>query len=213
MATIIRTAQSEEEIPTADQIAVYVESLKLYRQQNPNLDGEFVHLIDNLPTPRKIRQDFSFEEVKILFETVGYLWRKITGNDLGGEVKTKWGELPFLGNYWIIKDGIVLPGLNHYSIVKQNANMFSNLLNINGFALQHYLVGQPNRLIQFIIKNGGVRMLARKDQKAFFQMSECTYAEWGKLKVKKLDFREKVVKIIDFKVPYKGWNSGIPIKL
>lgn len=211
MATITKYSYSQEEIPTADEIAVYVESLKLYKERNDNIDDEHRVLIDNLPTPRQIKREFSNQEANILFETVGYLWREITGNDLIMETKGQRGTLPFLGNYWIINNGVMLYGINHYTIIKKNTSMICSLLNINGFALQHYLSGHPNDLIRFVIQNGGVRMLARMDHKAFFQMSEQTYAKWGKVKVKKFDFRKKIVKIVDFKVPFKGWNSGIPI--
>ncbi|MFW5879940.1 MAG: hypothetical protein ACOCUV_03865 [bacterium] len=211
MTTITKQAYSEEEIPTADELALYVESLKLYKERNSNIDEKYIELIDNLPTPRKITQDFSNEEANILFETVGYLWREITGNSVVIENKSERGTLPFIGNYWLIQNGIMLHGINHYTIVKNNSSLFCSLLNINGFALQHYLAGQPNMLIKFIIENGGTRMLAKIDNKAFFQMAEQTYAKWGKSKVKKLNFKEKIIKIIDLKVPFNGWNSGIPI--
>jgi len=203
----------DEDIPKADALATYVESLQIYLKENPSLKKKYIQLIENLPSPRKIELDFSFEECKILFDTVSYLWRKITKQDLITETKIKHAPESFLGNYWLVKNGILLQGLNHYGIIKQNANLICSLLNINGLALQHYLCGQPSELIDFIIRNGGVRMFVRKDKKAFFQMSEETYAKWGKHKIKKFDFTAKIVKVIDSKLKYTGWQNGISILL
>ena len=87
------------------------------------------------------------------------------------------------------------------------------MLKINGFALQEYLGSRPNDLIKFIIDNGGVRMFVNKNKKLYAQMSPETYGKWGRAKVKKYDFKLKAVKVIDLRAPYKGWKSGITIKL
>jgi len=213
MAKIEKIANHEKETPPADIIAIYVESLQLYRKEMPGLKQKYCDLIDSLPSPRQIRKTFSIEETKILFETVGFLWRTITKEDLITEMEIERAPDSLLGNYWIVKNGILLHGINHYGIIKQNATLICALLNINGFALQHYLCARPLEVIDFIIRNGGVRMLVRKDKKAFFQMSEDTYAKWGKYKVKRFDFVKKITKVLDPTLEYKGWSSGIPILL
>ena len=49
--------------------------------------------------------------------------------------------------------------------------------------------------------------------KSYFQMNDQIYGEWGRNKVKKLDFKNKIVKLIDKKINYDGWKSGITIIL
>jgi len=211
---IYRIAQNMKiEVPNAEVLATYVESLKMYLKDKPDLKEKLAELIKNLPTPSKIKKDFSYEECKILYETVGYLWKKITGNDIIEESHTQEAPETLLGNYWMIENGLLLHGVNHFTIIKQNASILSSLLNVNGFALQQYLVSRPNKLIRFILENGGIRVFINKSKEAYFQMSEDTYAEWGRSKVKGLDFHKKIVKVIDFRVPYKGWKSGVAVKL
>jgi len=211
---IYRIAQNMRiEVPNAEVLATYVESLKMYLEDKPDLKEKLSELIKNLPTPSKIKKDFSYEECKILYETVGYLWKKITGNDIIEESHTQEAPETLLGNYWMIENGLLLHGVNHFTIIKQNASILSSLLNVNGFALQQYLVSRPNKLIRFILENGGIRVFINKSKEAYFQMSEDTYAEWGRSKVKGLDFHKKIVKVIDFRVPYKGWKSGVAVKL
>ncbi|GAF77777.1 unnamed protein product, partial [marine sediment metagenome] len=67
--------------------------------------------------------------------------------------------------------------------------------------------------IRFILENGGVRLFVNKNKKLYAQMSSTIYGKFGKKKIKKYDFPERIVRIIDFKAPYKGWKSGIAIKL
>jgi len=201
-----------EEYPKVDVLATYVESLKMYLEDN-SINPKLADLIETLPSPTKIIKDFSYQECKILFETVNYLWRQITGGDIIDENKIYDKPETLFGNYWIMSNGVLLHGINHYSIVKQNTNLFSTLLNLNGFALQQYLAGDPHELIRYIIENGAVRVFVTKDKRAYFQMSEDTYADWGKAKVKKYEFKPRIVRIIDFKSPYSGWTSGIAVKL
>ena len=210
---IEKIAFKGDDLPNDETLGAYVDAIQLYYKDHPDVNNVIADQIQKLPSARKIRLDYSEEECKILFESVAYIWREITGQDIIEESKITKGEDAFTGNYWLLENGVILEGINHYSIIKQNATMFSTLLNVNGFALQHYLSSSPEKVIYFIIKNGGIRMLIRKDNKGYFQLSERTYAQWGKSKIKTFDLREKIVKILDSKAPYQGWNSGIPIKL
>jgi hypothetical protein len=213
MKTRIYKVAKEEKFLDADASAQYIEALNLYAKEHPSLDKKYLLLIEDLPSPRKIRQDFSIEECKILFETIDYLWKKITGENIIQDKEIEKAPETLFGNYWLIKNGILLKGVNHYSIIKNNANLFCTLLNLNGMTLQEYLSNRPHKVIEFILNNGGIRMFVNKDRKLYAQMSSNTYGKWGKNKIKKYDFKLKAVKIIDFKRPYDGWKSGITIKL
>lgn len=211
---IFKIAQNTaKEIPRPEIIATYVESLKLYLKDNPNIEEKMTELISKLPVPRQIKKDLSIEECKLVYETVGYLWKKITGQDIIKEVHSQDAPETLTGNYWMIKNGVLLQGVNHFSIIKQNASMFSSLLKLNGFALQQYLVSNPLKLIKYILENGGMRVFIDKNNNAYFQLSEETYGKWGRAKIKSLDFNKKIVKIIDFKAPYNGWKSGVSVIL
>ena len=208
-----KIAIKDEEIPKADVLATYVESLKMHLKKNSNLDPKLKDLIGKMASPTKIRKDYSIQECKILYETVEYLWKKITGKKIIQEEKIQKAPESLFGNYWLIKNGILLHGLNHYGIIKQNASLIATLLNLNQLTLQQYLSDKPHKIIEYILKNGGVRLFINKNKRLQAQMSSQTYGKWGKHKIKKYDFPTKIVRIIDFKVPYEGWKSGIPVKL
>ena len=198
---------------SAEESANYVEALQVYGQEHPSINPEYLSLIKELPSPRKIRQDFSHEECKILYETIGYLWKKLTGEDIIEQKDIINAPETLFGNYWLMKNGILLKGVNHFTIIKHNSSLICTLLNINGMTLQEYLSSKPNKLIEFILKNGGVRMFIDKNKRLYAQMSSETYGKFGKSKIKKYDFPKKIVKVIDFKAPYNGWESGVSIKL
>ena len=210
---IYKIAREEVEVPDAQTLALYTETLKSYIRDIPDLSEEIVEIVKSLPAPKKIRHDFSIKECEILFESIAYVWKKITGQKLIQEQEIINPPETLFGNYWLINNGILLHGVNHYGIIKQNASLLCALLKINGFALQEYLGSRPNDLIKFIIDNGGVRMFVNKNKKLYAQMSPETYGKWGRAKVKKYDFKLKAVKVIDLRAPYKGWKSGITIKL
>jgi len=203
----------EDNIPNAEMLSLYIDTLKLCLKENESLDKKLAKLIEKLPSPRKVRQDFSHAECRILYETIGYLWKEMTGQDIIDESKIKRAPESLFGNYWMLKNGLLLHGKNHFSIIKQNLNLFSSLLNIGGFTLQHYLHIEPQKIILLAIKHGAMRMFITKDKRLYAQMTPRTYAEWGKSKVIKLDFPKKVVRVIDLDAPYKGWNSGVYVKL
>lgn len=211
---IAKNVKEIKEAVSAELLATYIESLHAFKRDNPKLKDKFVDLIENLPSSQKVVKDMSNEEIKILYETVSYVWTKITGKDIIEETHITTAPESLSGVYWMIKNGVLLHGNNHYTIVKQNSQLFQSLLNLNGFALEQYLCSHPNKLINYIIKNGAIRIMADKNRsQIFFQLSEATYAKWGKDKIKKYDFRDKIVKIIDPKTEYKGWNSGVSIRL
>ena len=212
MKTRIYKMAKKEKL-SAEESAEYVKALKMYSDDNPSMDSTYANLIKGLPSARKIRQDFSEEECKILYETIDFLWKKLTGDHIIKDEEIITAPETLFGNYWLMKNGIILKGVNHFSIIKNNTSLICTLLNINGMTLQEYLCSKPEKLIGFIIKNGGVRVLVNSNKKLYAQMSAKTYGQWGKSKIKKYDFGFKAVKVIDFKRPYEGWKSGITIKL
>jgi hypothetical protein len=210
---IKKTAKEEIYVPDPNTLATMVESLKVSLRDNEDIPQEEKFLIKNLPTPRVVRSSLSDSEIAVVFKTVNYLWKKLTGQEFDDTIGVEKHRQPLLGSYWLLRNGILLEGVNHFGIIKNNSIFMITLLGINGMTLQHYMHQDINKLLSFIIMNGGVRMLVTSENKAYFQMSESTYAKWGKKKVKSFDFQSKTVKIIDSKVKYKGWNSGIAIKL
>lgn len=210
---IIKTADKRDRMPDGEQMALYVKTLKQYIKDNPNVNEEWINLIDRMPSPRQIRQDFSIQEIKVLYETVEYLWKKITNNPIIPDKEVISAPETLMGNYWMFNNGILLQGINHYDIIKRNTGLICSLLDINGMTLQEYLCSHPNKLIYFIIKNGGLRLFITKDKRLYAQMSAKTYGKFARNKIRKLDFKNKVAKVIDLKAKYEGWASGITIKL
>jgi hypothetical protein len=79
--------------------------------------------------------------------------------------------------------------------------------------LQEYLSGDPNQLIRLVLKHGALRLFITSDKRFFSQCSPETYGKWAKKKIQKLDFKKRVVKLVDFKREYNGWKSGLVIIL
>ncbi len=201
----------DKDYPSVDDIAAHVESIKLYLLEGQIKDEELKKLIDNLPSPQNIRKRLSEEEVRILFQTVGYIWKKISGHGIIEDSKVVGKPDILCGNYWMIQKGVLLNGVNHFSIIKQNLDLFRSLLGINAFALHEKIGSEPNALIKLILDHGGMRIFVSKDKRFYAQMTDETYGKWGKNKVKKYDFPKRIVKIVDRTSPYKGWKSGINI--
>jgi len=206
----MKIIKTSNKYPNLEEILAHVDSLKLYAE-NKDITPAIKCTIDNLPTSRQIQLHMSNEEIKILWETVDWLWKKITGKDIISESTIIEKPDTLIGNYWIFNKGILLSGINHYTIIKNNASFICSLLGINGFALQQYLHQDPNNLMKFIIDNGGIRMFVRTNREMFAQLSPQTYRNWGKKKLKTYDFHKKILKLIGPNSKYNGWNSGIDI--
>jgi len=202
-----------DRLPDNESLSLYVQSLKQYLKDNSNLCEEWKDLIEKMPSARKVRQDLSFQECKILYETLEYLWEKITKEKIISEKEIIRAPESLDGNYWMMNNGILLQGVNSYDIVKRNVNLFCSLLNIGGMTMQEYLSRKPNDLIKFIIKNGGLRLFVTKDKRFYSQCSPEIYGKWARDKIRKLDFKKKIIKLIDLNTEYNGWDSGITIIL
>jgi hypothetical protein len=212
---ITKTSQmniKKSDIPHPDVLSVYVESLKGFARDKRDLNPSLVELIDKLPSPKKVKKDLSFEETRLLFETISYLWRSITGNSIIEENKVVHQPEALKGDYWLLKNGIMLSGPNHFTIAKHNLELMASILGLDRMAAQYYLAKSPEQLIMFLLRNGAVRLFASKDKKLYFQMSPEVFGRWGKQKVKSFEIKDRSIRVIDFKTPYKGWDSGILIR-
>jgi len=208
---MIKTA--DKKVPSAEDIAAYVEALNIYLENDKIKDKHIATLVKRLPYPDSIRAGFSNEECKLVFQSVNYAWKEITGQDLMQEEQIDRAPKGLEGNYWMMTNGVILSGTNHFTIIKQNLNLFSTLLNISPFVLHEKLASPPDEIIKTVIDNGGMRIFITVDKKGYFQLSDETYSKWGRNKVKGLDIKDKIVKVVDRQTPYKGWKSGITILL
>jgi hypothetical protein len=193
-------------------LAQYVESLKLQVSIGGIKNQAIVSAIKDMPSPKKIRNDFSVEEAKALYETVGWAWKEICGQDILEQRNILATPEKLNGNYWFINHGIVFGGPNHFTIIRKNIDIFATMLKIDPFTIHEKLAQEPNQIISTVINHGGIRVFINKKEKSYFQMTSDTYKEWGKSKVYALDLKEKTVRLIDPKSSYIGWASGIPIK-
>jgi hypothetical protein len=216
MKTKIITADKkiDEKLPSGEQMALYVLTLKQYLDDNKSkISKEWIDLIERLPAPRQIRQDFSFQELKLLYESVEYLWTKVTGHKIIPETEVIKAPESLQGNYLMICNGILLKGLNTNDIIRRNNSLLCSLLNIGGMTMQEKLAGRPNELVKFIIKSGALRLFITKDKRFYAQCTSDTYGKWARNKIRKLDFKKKVVKVIDLRADYNGWKSGVTVIL
>ena len=204
----------DEGIPNGETLALYIKSLKLYLKDNPRMDAGLADLISKLPSDRQVRQDFSKQECKLIYETLEYVWPKISGSPIVSEKEVISAPESLSGSYIMLKNGLMLKGVNSYDIIKSNGLMICSLLGISGLAFHEYLARKPNDIIGLILKHGAMRLYIDNDKKMFVQCSEDTYADWGRKKIQKLDFpKGKIVRIVDFKVPYCGWSNGVLLRL
>lgn len=206
-------ASNEEDRPKADILATYVESLKLFVKQNPNLDKQLANAINGMPSPASIRSNMSEEEARLLYETVDWAWKKITKHDIVDELKVQKPEEHLMGNYWILRDGVIIAGENHFTMIKNNINLFATLLDVGANTLLGHMGSAPNKVIACAIANGAIRVYVNSKKELYCQMSDKTYGEWGRVKIRKMDFPTRVVKVVDVKQPYKGWSSGVAVRL
>lgn len=194
-------------------VATYVESLKMILKEDGIKDPKVKRIVADLPSPNHVKRHMSHHEATVLFQSVRWAWKEITGTDLEEEAGFEAAPETLLGNYWMMKNGMLLHGVNHYVIIKRNISLFASLLDIDPFVIHQKLAAPPQELIKLIIDNGGLRIFVTTDKRSYFQMNDQVYKNWGRAKVKGLDFGYKLVKLIDASTDYTGWKSGISIKL
>jgi len=205
--------KKDERIPDGETLALYIKSLKLYLSDNPRMDSGLADLISKLPSDRQVRQNFSKQECKLIYQTLEYVWSKITGSPIVSEKEVIKAPETLSGSYIMLRNGLLLSGINTYDIIRQNIGMIGSLLGISGMTLQEYLARKPEEIIRLVIKNGALRLFISQDKCFYAQCSSDTYGEWARDKIRKLDFKNKIVKIIDLNSVFKGWASGIVVRL
>lgn len=195
------------------EVISYVEALKSQLRDNKISDSNVANIVKSLPNSSVIRKTMSDEEVQLVFESARWAWKEISGNDINDMIDILESPESLSGNYWMVSNGVILHGVNHYVIIKRNITLFANLLSINAFLIHQKLSGPPEGLIKLIIDHGGMRIFVDKEKKSYFQINETSYKNWGREKIKKFDFKEKIVKLIDPSCQFTGWKSGITIHL
>ena len=188
MSKIIIAKVQDKDIPSAEDIAAYVESLKLYLKRGQVQDPALADQIYKLPSPTRILKTFSIEEIRVLTEAVGYLWKHVAHNDIIEESKIKRAPETLMGNYWMLTKGVLLEGPNHYTIIKQNLNLFVGLLDINAFAMHDRMASNPNDVIKLVLDNGGIRIFINSNKDIYFQLTDETYSIWGRQKIRKYEY-------------------------
>jgi hypothetical protein len=197
----------------AEEVASYIEALLIAIQNGEVKSPEVMGVIQSLPSPSHVRRHISNEEAKILFESVRYAWKEVSGKEITETYDFTPAKESLMGNYWMLKNGLIFHGVNHYGIIKQNITIFSNILDLEPFVVHQKLAGPPDELIKYVIDNGGMRMFITQDKRAFFQMNDQVYANWGRAKVKGFDFPKRVVKLVSASCRFFGWKTGITIRL
>ena len=210
---IVTAKIPNEDLISAKDIAAYVEALKLCLSKNQIKDPDIAEHVKKLPSPTHILKRLSIEEIRILTESVGYLWKKVTNNNIIEESKIQRAPETLQGNYWMLTKGVILEGPNHYTIIKRNMNLFIELLDINAFAMHDRLASNPNDVIKLVLDHGAMRIFINDKGESYFQLTDDTYTEWGKNKIRKYEFKKKITKVIDKRQPFKGWRSGITVLL
>ena len=207
---MIKTAKTKT--PTHEEVVAYVESLKLHAKRG-TVSPKVKEVIDSMPSVRRVEAELSEEEDKVLFESIRWAWKEITGSDIVESLDASSSPETLEGNYWMVNNGVLLHGSNHFTIVRNNLDLFARLLNIDPFVLHQKLASRPEQMIRLIIAHGGMRIFATKDRRIYCQLSPETYSRWGGSKIRKLDFSTKTVRLVGKHAPYSGWKSGVTILL
>jgi hypothetical protein len=207
---IVKLSRSTD-VPPPEEIAAMIGSIRLFAKDG-KVDGDIRKRIDTLPSDKQLA-DMDAVQVGLLYETVGYLWRKLTGKriseDRGKEQSTDMDKLD--GNYWLLPGEVILHGFNHFSIAKSHRDMICRLLDINPFIFEHAIQKGTDSLINLVLSKGGVRMMVdRANNTVYMQTSEESWP-WARNKLKKMYHRHRVAKVLDPSKPYAGWESGITI--
>jgi len=210
---VIATDSGPETPDSRGDLVVLVDSLKLYlRQHGDILPEDLSGAIERLPSRPYILSVSSDTEVEILTDTVSKLWLRISGNKTEDVDTSNEFNREFLdGNYWLLPGEILVHGFNHFTSAKRNKLMFCSVLGINAMVFEKKLHEPPERLLELVLANGGVRAFVDRDKGlAVFQTNERSWP-WVRRKLHKLALKRKVARVLDPRKPYEGWSSGVPV--
>jgi hypothetical protein len=205
---------ADMKVPEAEELAALADSIRLWsHDRGSEMPKPLLKMVNNLPSRYQILQVLGDTDRQILYQTVGHIWRKLTGqklSDISDRRDTSSVE-KLSGCYWMLPGGVMLHGLNHYSAAKRHRGAICAILRINPLVYEQKLNQGANEVIGMIVGRGGVRMLVdRAKDKVFVQTSERSWP-WARNKVSKMYHGEKVVKVLDLSKPYRGWTTGVPI--
>lgn len=208
-------SSDKHESVSPDILASYIESLCLHRgQHHDSMPKEIIRLIDNLPPRSFVIKKMDHIERDLLMQTVGHIWRKVTGNSIRS-VDTKMattdsGRLD--GTYWMVPGGILVRGFNHFSAAKSHRDLLCSMLDINGFIFEaKVLEKDPHGLINLVLSHGGIRVAVDRNKSAVYMQTTEGSWPWARDKLRKMYHKHKVARVIDRREPYKGWKSGVPV--
>ena len=204
-------ANQKLDVNAEDLVNLINSILLYYNDHKDEINKELKKSIESLPSEYIIKNKASDVELNMLYDIVRDIWKKITDQDLD-DVKLPENEDEkrlLSGNYWMLPGSILLAGFNHFSIAKKHKGLFCSVLSLNPWTFEAFIVSNPDKLIFYIISNGGIRMNVDKDNSVVIcQTSEDSFP-WVRNKLMKMYHQTKIAKIIDLKVEYQGWKSGI----
>jgi hypothetical protein len=209
----MKIIKADKEIPVDKEDLVHlINSILLYyNDHKESIDKELKKSIESLPSEYMIEHKLSDVEIHMLYKIIRNIWKKITGQELDNVKLEQDNEEKRLlsGNYWMLPGSILLAGFNHFSIAKKHKGIFCSVLGLNPWLFEKFIVSDPDKLIFYIISNGGIRMNVDKDHSIVICQTNEDSFPWVRNKLMKMYHQTKVAKIIDLKSKYEGWKSGI----
>jgi len=208
---VIKIGVAQNEV-SAQELAAFVDSIHMFSKEQ-DIDKDIANMIANLPSTRSITMEMDQVQLRLLRETVGHIWRKLSGNKLTDvkveQQSTDMGQLD--GNYWFLPGEVLLHGFNHFSIAKNHRDLICRLLDINPFVFEHNLQSNPDRLIWLVLSHGGVRTIVDRGKSAIYMQTIESSWPWVRDKLKKMYHKKRLVKVLDPNIPYEGWSSGVSV--
>jgi hypothetical protein len=201
-----------------NELAHLIDAIKMYyRDHSSSVDKEMKKSIESLPSKYIIDNEMSVSEFEMYYKIVRDLWKKLVNQDLNNvdvdesvTLEDRNLEKELLdGNYWMLPGSIIFGGFNHFSIAKKHKGVFCSVLGLDGWMYEKLIVSDPNKLIFYILSNGGVRINVDKENSTVVCQTNEDSFSWVRNKLLKMYHKIKVAKVIDLKVPYRGWKSGI----
>jgi len=204
-------AEKELDVDKEDLVHLINSILVYYNDNKDTIDKELKKSIESLPSEYIIQNKMFEREAMLLYKIIRDIWKKITGQDLN-DVRLEQNEDNkeiLSGNYWMLPGAIMLGGYNHFSIIKKHKGMFCSVLGINPWIVEKLIASDPNKLIFYILSNGGIRINVDKDNSTIMCQTNESSFPWVRNKLIKMYYQTKIAKIIDLNASYKGWESGI----
>jgi hypothetical protein len=204
-------AEKELNVDKEDLIHLVNSILLYYNDHKDETDRELKKSIESLPSEYVVANKMSDVEIHMLYGIVRDIWKKITSQDLNDVQLNQAdnGKRILSGNYWKLTGSILLAGYNHFSIAKKHKGVFCSVLGLNPWTVEKLIASDPNKLIFYILSNGGIRINVDADNSTVICQTNESSFPWVRNKLMKMYHQTKVAKIVDLKATYEGWKSGI----